>query len=162
MRASRAIGALWIALAGGAGADDGVAFFETKVRPLLADHCFSCHGEEKQKGKLRLDSPAAIRKGGESGEVIVAGDAQKSRLVVAVGYQDADLQMPPKKRLSERQVADLTEWVKLGAPMPASDAAVVAVKKGFAITEKDRAHWAFQPVKNSAVASQQSAVSSQQ
>ena len=147
MRASRAIaiGVCAVAFAGDAGADDGVAFFETKVRPLLADHCFSCHGEEKQKGKLRLDSPAAIRKGGESGEVIVPGEVEKSRLIVAVAYQDADLQMPPKKRLTERQVADLTEWVKLGAPMPAGDSAV-AVKKDFAITEKDRAHWAFQPV----------------
>jgi mono/diheme cytochrome c family protein len=86
---------------------DGIEFFERKVRPLLADHCFSCHGEEKQKGKLRLDSPAAIRKGGESGEEIVPGEPEKSRLIVAVGYQDADLQMPPKKRLNGRQVADL-------------------------------------------------------
>ena len=64
---------------------DGIEFFERKVRPLFADHCFSCHGEEKQKGKLRLDSPAAIRKGGESGEEIVPGEPEKSRLIVAVG-----------------------------------------------------------------------------
>ena len=127
---------------------DGIEFFERKVRPLFADHCFSCHGEEKQKGKLRLDSPAAIRKGGESGEEIVPGEPEKSRLIVAVGYQDADLQMPPKKRLTERQVADLAEWVKRGAPMPADDvvSASTPMKKEFAITAKDRAHWAFQPV----------------
>src|SRR6266568_3500587 len=93
-------------------------FFERKVRPLLAENCYSCHGEEKQKNHLRLDSPAAIRVGGESGAVIVPEHPEKSRLVIAVGYQDEDLKMPPKKRLSARQVADLTEWVKMGAPMP--------------------------------------------
>jgi cytochrome c553 len=131
----------------------GIEFFEKKVRPLLADHCFSCHGEEKQKGKLRLDSPGAIRTGGESGEVILKGEPKKSRLIVAVGYQDEDLQMPPKKRLTEKQVADLTEWVKRGAPMPAGEVEGTSapVKKEFAITEKDRAHWAFRPVGRPAV-----------
>ena len=127
----------------------GIEFFESKVRPLLSDNCFSCHGEEKQKGGLRLDSPAAIRAGGDSGAAIVPGDPAKSRMNIAVSYQDADLQMPPKKRLSERQVADLAEWMKRGAPMPADDArlATTAPRKEFQITAKDRAHWAFQAVK---------------
>jgi mono/diheme cytochrome c family protein len=153
MPVPRAIAVVMFSLAstGALAADadaDGIEFFERKVRPLFADHCFSCHGAEKQKGKLRLDSPTAIRKGGETGEEIVPGEPEKSRLIVAVGYQDADLQMPPKKRLTERQVADLTEWVKLGAPMPAGDLvnASAPMKKEFAITEKDRAHWAFQPL----------------
>jgi mono/diheme cytochrome c family protein len=154
MPVPRAIAVVMLSLASttvfAADADaDGIEFFERKVRPLFADHCFSCHGEKKQKGELRLDSPAAIRKGGESGEEIVPGEPEKSRLIVAVGYLDADLQMPPKKRLTERQVAELTEWVKLGAPMPAGDLvnASAPMKKEFAITEKDRAHWAFQPLK---------------
>ena len=58
----------------------GVEFFETKVRPLLADNCFSCHGEEKQKGKLRLDSPAAIRAGGESGAAIEPGEIGRAHV----------------------------------------------------------------------------------
>ena len=125
----------------------GLEFFERKVRPLLAEQCYSCHGAEKQKGHLRLDSPAAIRAGGESGAVIVPGDPAKSRLIIAVGYQSEDLKMPPKQRLTARQVTDLTEWVKLGAPMPAGEAPVAAVRKEFQITAKDRAHWAFQPVR---------------
>ena len=129
----------------------GLEFFERKVRPLLAEHCYSCHGAEKQKGHLRLDSPAAIRAGGESGASIVPGDPAKSRLVIAVGYQSEDLKMPPKQRLTARQVADLTEWVKLGAPMPAGEAPVAGVRKEFQITAKDRAHWAFQPVRKPAV-----------
>src|SRR6185503_15611362 len=109
----------------------GIEFFERKVRPLLAENCFSCHGEEKQKSHLRLDSPAAIRAGGEGGAVIVPEQPEKSRLLIAVRYQDEDLKMPPKKRLSARQVADLTEWVKLGAPMPTEEAGVasISVKK---------------------------------
>ncbi len=125
----------------------GLDFFERKVRPLLAEQCYSCHGAEKQKGHLRLDSPGAIRAGGESGSVVVPGDPLKSQLIIAVGYQSEDLKMPPKQRLNARQVADLTEWVKLGAPMPASEAPVAGIRKEFKITDKDRAHWAFQPVK---------------
>ena len=156
MRA-RCVIAVVVLAARGAIADDdaaGVEFFETKVRPLLADNCFSCHGEEKQKGKLRLDSPAAIRAGGESGAAIVPGDPAKSRMNIAVGYEDVDLQMPPKKRLTERQVAVLNDWMKRGAPMPADDAplATNAPRKEFQITEKDRAHWAFQPVRKAETA----------
>ena len=126
----------------------GLEFFERKVRPLLAESCFSCHGEEKQKGGLRLDSPAFIRAGGESGAVVEPGQPAASRLILAVGYQDEDLKMPPKKRLSTQQVADLNEWVKSGAPMPSSDASGTSapVRKEFQITDKDRAHWAFQPL----------------
>ncbi|MEN9573093.1 MAG: hypothetical protein RL514_948 [Verrucomicrobiota bacterium] len=139
----------------------GLEFFERKVRPLLAEHCYSCHGAEKQKGQLRLDSPGAIRAGGEGGSVVVPGDPEKSRLIIAVGYQNADLKMPPKQRLTARQVADLTEWVKLGAPMPAGEAPVAAVRKEFQITAKDRAHWAFQPVRRPevpAIANRQPAI----
>ncbi len=132
----------------------GREHFERKVRPLLAENCYSCHGDEKQKGKLRLDSPAFIRAGGERGAAIVPGQPDQSRILLAVGYQDEELKMPPKKRLSQRQIADLTEWVKLGAPMPAGEPSVPAtVKREFQITAKDRAHWAFQPVKSPAVPS---------
>ncbi len=123
-------------------------FFERKVRPVLAENCFSCHGEEKQKGKLRLDSAASVRAGGENGAILGAGQPADSRLLLAVSHQDPDLKMPPKKQLAKQQVADLTEWVKLGAPMPTNFTAEVAsaVKKEFVITAKDRSHWAFQPL----------------
>ena len=131
----------------------GIEFFERKLRPLLAENCFSCHGPEKQKSHLRLDSPAAIREGGDGGAVIVPGQPEKSRLVIAVGYQNEELKMPPKKRLSARQVADLAEWVRLGAPMPADEAVAASTpaKPEFQITSKDRAHWAFQALKQPAV-----------
>lgn len=138
-----------IPLASAAPGPAGLEFFERKVRPLLAENCYSCHGEEKQKGKLRLDSPAFIRAGGESGAILTPGKPKESRMILAVSHQDEDLKMPPKKRLSTQQVADLTEWIKLGAPMPAGDPAVSAGvgKKEFQISAKDRAHWAFQTLK---------------
>ena len=128
-------------------ASAGLDFFERKIRPLFADHCFSCHGDTKQKGGLRLDSPTAIRTGGDSGDILSVGKPAESRLLHAVGYQDKDLQMPPKQRLTDRQVADLTEWMQRGAPMPTGTPAHTGpARKEFRITDDDRAYWAYQPV----------------
>src|SRR5690349_23564958 len=77
-----------------------VKFFEAHVRPLLAEHCYSCHGEKKQKGGLRLDSAEAVAKGGKNGAVLVPGKPTESKLIVAVSYKDEDLQMPPEEQLS--------------------------------------------------------------
>ena len=127
----------------------GLDFFERRVRPILAEHCYSCHGPEKQKGRLRLDSAGALRAGGEGGAVLVPGRPLDSRLIIAVGYQEEELKMPPKERLGARQVADLTEWVRMGAPLPAGEVAAASVpgRAEVAIREQDRRHWAFQPVR---------------
>jgi mono/diheme cytochrome c family protein len=120
---------------------DAVRFFETKVRPVLADNCFGCHGETKQRAGLRLDSRKAILTGGDRGPAVVPGQPEKSLLIKAVN-QDEDLKMPPKgRKLSAQQIADLTQWVKLGAPWPAAD-----TKPETAV-----AHWAFQPLRRPAV-----------
>ena len=115
----------------------GLEFFERKVRPVLAENCYDCHGAEKQKGKLRLDSAGAIRAGGESGAIVVAGNPEQSRLITGISYGDPEFKMPPKKKLSAAQIADLTAWVKLGASMPAGEAApVAAAPKEFTIAPK--------------------------
>src|SRR3954463_12860708 len=106
-----------------AGAEDrpdraGVQFFEASIRPLLIENCYSCHGEKKQKGELRLDSRASAMRGGELGVVLIPGKPDDSLLIKAVRYADADLQMPPKKKLSQKQIDDLTKWVNMGAPWP--------------------------------------------
>jgi mono/diheme cytochrome c family protein len=128
-----------------------LAFFESKIRPLLAEHCYSCHSAkaEKLKGGLYVDSLEGLLKGGDLGAALIPGDADKSLLLKAVRYIDADLQMPPKgKKLSDRQIADLTRWVKAGAPWPETDqAAVRPAKASHEITGKDRSWWAFQPVR---------------
>jgi hypothetical protein len=132
--------------------EESVRFFENKVRPVLVEHCQGCHGAEKQKGGLRVDSLAALTAGGDSGPSLEPGDVENSLLVTAIRYEDAGLQMPPKGKLSEAQIADLTRWVKLGAKWPASPGTDApgttgpTIRKVFEITEADRNYWAYRPV----------------
>jgi hypothetical protein len=125
-------------------------FFEAKVRPLLVDNCLTCHGDKKQKGGLRLDSMFAILKGGKHGAAVVPGKPQTSRMITAVSYQDTNLQMPPEEQLTDDQVHVLTEWVKMGAPWPASDRYIHRQIGGKhrVIADSDRSFWSFQPVKD--------------
>jgi hypothetical protein len=129
-----------------------IQFFETKVRPVLADNCFKCHGAAKQRGGLRLDSRAELLAGGEHGPALVPGQPEKSLLIRALAHTEKP-KMPPSKKLDAQQIADLTQWVKMGAPWPAGESASTStVRRGpFQITDKDRAHWAFQPVKRPAI-----------
>ena len=115
-----------------------VRFFETRSRPLLADNCYPCHGPDKQKSNLRLDSWEGILRGGASGTPpVVAGQPEKSLLIRAVRHQDDMLKMPPKRRLSDRQIAALTRWVQMGVPYPENS----SIEGG----ETGRKFWAFQP-----------------
>jgi mono/diheme cytochrome c family protein len=125
-----------------------VEFFEKQVRPLLAESCQGCHGPDKHKGGLRLDSRDAVLAGGDSGPAVVPGDPEKSRLVHAVRYGDARLHMPPKEKLTPEQVAVLTAWVKMGAPWPEAAAVRTAAPTStFKVTAKDREFWSFRPVR---------------
>lgn len=92
--------------------------FARIVEPLLKTRCVSCHGADKQEGGLRLDSLAAVLKGGDTGPAIIPGDAAKSLLIRAVRFDDPDLQMPPKDRIASAQVEALTKWVNEGAIWP--------------------------------------------
>src|SRR2546430_1367153 len=85
---------------------DQIKFFEEKVRPILAENCYKCHGSDKQKGNLRLDVREAVFAGGESGPVIVPGKPDESALVEAIKWQA--LEMPPTGKLTESQIATLT------------------------------------------------------
>ena len=128
-----------LALSGSLAASEYEEFFEKRVRPMLHEQCEKCHGAEKQKGGLRVDSRVALLKGGDSGPAIVAGNADGSLLLKAVRHLDPDLKMPPPKegpKLSDAVIGDLAAWVKAGAVFPAASAGVVAK------------HWAFEPVSN--------------
>ena len=128
---------------------DPTTFFESKIRPLLVDQCLRCHGEKKQKGELRLDSREAILTGGDQGPAIVPGKPAESLLLKAV-LQTGDLKMPPDKKLTDAQIADLSRWVAMNAPWPGASeksGTMVIRKPGMQITDKDKAHWSFQPVK---------------
>src|SRR5438067_8649345 len=96
---------------------DGIEFFEKKIRPVLMDKCYSCHSAEakKLKGELYLDSREGLLKGGETGPALVPGKPDESRLIEAIRYGNPDLQMPPKAKLTDAQITDLTTWVKMGA-----------------------------------------------
>jgi hypothetical protein len=137
--------------------DADVQFFEAKVRPLLVERCYKCHSatEGKSKGGLTVDGVAALLKGGDNGPAVVPGDPAKSRLIEAVAYKNVDLQMPPKGRLTDAQVADLTEWVRRGAPWP-TDAGkppddgkvdAPATVGSFDLAKRKAEHWAWQPVR---------------
>lgn len=130
-----------------------IQFFETKVRPVLIEHCYKCHGDvKKPKADLRLDSLGAMLTGGDQGPALVPGQPEKSLLIRAITYQDKDLKMPPSQKLTRAQIDALTEWVRLGAPWPGAQTPVTTARKNDSqITDKDRAHWAFQPVKRSQV-----------
>jgi hypothetical protein len=69
-------------------------FFERQVRPVLSEHCWSCHGPKKQTAGLRLDSRAGLLKGGESGPAVDAKEPGKSLILAAV-RQEGELNMPP-------------------------------------------------------------------
>ena len=120
-------------------------FFETEVRPLLANHCFECHGEKKQKGGLRADHIGYLKTGGDTGPALVPGEPEKSPMIEAVRYKNKDFQMPPKEKLSDTEIAVLEKWIKLGAPWPETDADKAKVAEG-GFTDEQRKFWCFQPL----------------
>ena len=124
-------------------AEAGAEFFEKRVRPVLVERCYECHGEKKQKGGLRLDHAAALTKGGDSGPALLPGQPEKSLLIKVISWSDPDLQMPPKNKLPEAEIATLTEWVKMGAPDPRTNATASVTPPAFRTTN----HWAYQPLK---------------
>lgn len=143
--------ALWMAAAVAADEDaqrSAEKFFENEVRPLLSKRCYDCHGEKKQKGALRVDHIAYLKKGGDGGPALVPGEPEKSLLIEAIHYANEDLEMPPRNKggkMPDAEIGILEKWIRLGAPWPESDAAKVVISEdGF--TAEQRNYWAFQPV----------------
>jgi mono/diheme cytochrome c family protein len=133
---------------------EALEYFEKSVRPVLAGQCQSCHGADKQKGGLRLDSRDAMLNGGDSGPVIVPGEPEKSKLITAVHQTGDAPKMPPKGKLDETQIVALTNWIKQGAPWPDVKADVrpsIVEHAGMVVTAKDREFWSFRPVSEPAV-----------
>src|SRR5262249_30284541 len=131
-----------------------VAFFEQKIRPVLSAHCLPCHSAEarrarKLKGGLYLDTRDGVRKGGESGPVLVPHKAADSLLIKALRYDD-DVRMPPKGKLPDAVIADFEKWVNMGAPDPRQGPAGVRKQVGMSV-EEGRQFWAYRPPKPPAV-----------
>jgi len=130
-------------------ADEDVDFFENRIRPLLVQHCYECHSASSAEvqGGLRLDSRAAIRKGGESGPAVVPGKVSESLLLEAVRHES--FEMPPDKKLPDAAITDLERWIEMGAPDPrdrpptSSEAAELSWQT---ILAGRRNWWSLQPV----------------
>ena len=124
--------------------DAGVSYFREKIEPVLKKECYGCHSAQAKeiKGGLRLDTRSGLRKGGDSGAVLVEGKAEKSLLVQAIRH-DGDLVMPPERpKLPAQTIADFVKWVEMGAPDPRKE---VAAENASQLDP--RRHWAFQPVR---------------
>jgi Protein of unknown function (DUF1553)/Protein of unknown function (DUF1549)/Planctomycete cytochrome C len=134
---------------------EDIEFFEKQVRPLLADQCLGCHGgaASAANGGLRIASQADLIKGGYRGAAIVPGHPESSLLIKAVTYTEHGLSMPPRARLTDAQIAVLSDWVKRGAPWPAAKSSATApgAKAAFNLTARKSAHWAWKPVVRPAV-----------
>ena len=129
----------------------GSEFFESKIRPVLAEKCYECHSARsgKMKGDLRLDHIDLILKGGDSGPALVVGKPHESLLIEAVHYHDPDFHMPPKGKLSKKTISDLEHWISSGAvwtdePVPNSSSK--SERSSFNIEKRKNSHWCWQPI----------------
>lgn len=127
---------------------DGVAFFEKKIRPVLIEHCYECHSQDaakknKLRGGLILDNREAMLQGGDSGASIEAGDPDSSLLLESLRYES--FEMPPSGMLSEQIVADFEKWIEMGAPDPRDGAGSATVMSEIDI-EAGREHWCYRPL----------------
>src|SRR5262245_13556394 len=141
------------------GADSSVQeeFFEKKIRPIFAANCQRCHNSKSKVAGLDLTTAEAFQRGGDGGPAINKEKPEESRLLKVVGY-DGEIKMPPSGKLKDREIADLTEWVKMGAPWPGSvppaTLAITPVAPGGgpknpaarSFSEEEKAFWAYQPL----------------
>lgn len=136
--------AISAAQAHGPAGDD---FFETKIRPIFANQCGSCH-QDRAAGGLSLASRESLLKGGASGSAVVPGDPDKSVLMQAV-LQTGALKMPKGGKLSQDDIEALAQWIRMGAPWPQAAAPMRAAGKQ--ITPEMRRFWSFRPLQEPAL-----------
>jgi len=128
--------------------DPGIDFFESKIRPVLVEHCYKCHSHQSKmtKNGLALDSATGWRNGGDSGPAIVPTKPSESLLVKAIRYGDESLQMPPAGKLPDAVIADIEKWIAMGAPDPRTTVIGTAMT-----AEQAKKWWAFQPMSHSSL-----------
>ena len=131
-----------VAHAAGTPTPEGLEFFETKIRPVLAKNCYACHSAEAKTrmGGLSLDTRDGIREGGQRGHAVVPLDLESSLIVEALRY-DGELRMPPSGKLPDEVVQDFAQWIEMGAPDP-RQIKVQAIASNIDL-EKGRQYWAF-------------------
>lgn len=130
-----------------------VEFFESRIRPVLAQECYECHSAEgKQKGGLLLDSRPGWQAGGDSGEAIVPGNPAMSLLIATLKHEHDDLKMPKNgAKLDDAVIADFEKWIAQGAPdprdAPPNKEQLAKETDWSAVLERRKQWWSFQPVK---------------
>jgi len=125
----------------------GIEFFEKKIRPVLAEHCYRCHSEDaaknkKLKGQLFVDTRAGLLKGGEGGPSVVAGKPNEGLMMKALRHDE--IKMPPAGKLPAEVVADFEKWIAMGAPDPREGTGKTAKRE--IDVEAGKKFWAFQPL----------------
>ncbi len=150
-RAALLVATGWSGLAGAAPTPEQVEFFEQRIRPILAGECYECHGAEKQKGGLRLDSRDGLLEGGDSGPALVAGKAGESLLIGSITHADPEERMPKDRpELSATVVEDFRKWIDGGAADPRDDAPAAGqplAADWAAVFEARRDWWSFKPLR---------------
>jgi hypothetical protein len=146
-RAVLFLAALLVAPSARAADPAALELFEKSVRPVLVEKCVGCHGPEKAKGGLRLDTRDALLKGGDRGAGAIPGKPKESLLLKAISHAYEELKMPPSGKLPARDLAALTKWVEHGLPWPEH----VTLAAPNAIQTAAAKHWAFQPVRRPTV-----------
>ena len=122
-----------------------VRFFESRIRPLLVQHCLECHSGVEVESGLRLDSREAILTGGDNGPAAIVGDAKNSLLVKVVNHV-GPYQMPPPGKLDGEMINDLAQWVDAGLPWPATSSNIEVETIEQRMDQHRQQHWAFQPI----------------
>ncbi len=121
-------------------------FFESKIRPILVEHCYECHSNQggEAGGNLRLDNAASARKGGDRGPAVVPSKADDSLLIRAISYVDPDMEMPPTGKLPDGQIELLRHWIVSGAFDPRQTSDEDSSKQAASPLERDpKSHWAY-------------------
>ncbi|MBS0265696.1 MAG: PSD1 domain-containing protein [Planctomycetes bacterium] len=152
---SRLLRALLLGLAACATANEAAAqeesgpieFFEKKIRPLLATNCYNCHSAfNNSMGGLRVDDRHGLLTGGNRGPAIVPGQPEKSRLIAAVRHPEQGLKMPPNKKLTDAEIADLEKWIADGAPWPEVKLPESIGSRAAEYEQLKKTHWSWQPL----------------
>ena len=126
--------------------DQQLEFFESKVRPLLIEHCYECHGPDSDReGGLNLSSRQSILEGGDSGPAIDLKNSEKSLILDAVAYGDL-FQMPPDSKLPDEDIAILRKWVAMDAPWPHNENVTSGKVAEFDLQKRRNEHWCWQPI----------------
>ncbi|HYO79958.1 MAG TPA: c-type cytochrome domain-containing protein, partial [Bryobacteraceae bacterium] len=140
---------LWVIASAGAlwAQSPEAEFFEKRIRPVFAARCYGCHGDKVKMGGLNLSSSAGLAHATQAG-ALTKGDPEQSRLYRALLYTEG-VKMPPTGKLPPEEIAAVRDWIQNGAHVPSAAPASAAPPKG--VSDEDRKHWAFQPVRKPAL-----------